>query len=242
VTPALEADITAQRGALALRAHLVVRDGPLVLVGPNGAGKTSLLLAILGIVRPTGGRVALGDAVLFDGAGGVNLAPEDRGIGYVPQGYGLFPHLTVRENLELALACRRAAPADRRQRRARAEELLADLELRHLSHRRPSTLSGGERQRVALARALASAPRALLLDEPLAALDIGARRQVRSFVASYLARLAVPAIVVTHDPADAGALGHQIAVMERGAIVQLGTMAELRAAPASAFVEALVEG
>jgi molybdate transport system ATP-binding protein len=192
----LDADITAQIGGLELRARLEVRDGPLVLVGPNGAGQTSLLLAILGIIRPSAGRIALG--------------------------------------------CR--GGAGRQQRRQRADQLLDELELRPVGARRPATLSGGERQRVALARALATEPRALLLDEPLAALDAGARRQVRSFVSSYLAKLDLPAIVVTHDLADAMALGRRIAVIERGQLVQTGTIDQLRAAPASAFVAALVAG
>ena len=129
-----------------------------------------------------------------------------------------------------------------RDRRVRADELLADLELRALAERRPSTLSGGESQKVALARALAADPRALLLDEPLAALDVGVRRQVRAFAAATLARLSVPALVVTHDLADAAALGARIAVLEGGTVKQIGTVDDLRAHPASPFVEELLHG
>ena len=111
----LEVDVSANIGTFALCARLDVAAGtPLALVGPNGAGKTSLLLAILGIVRPSAGRIALGDQLLFDGGAGVSLPPESRGIGYVPQNHALFPHMTVRQNVEFALACRARA------RRARA--------------------------------------------------------------------------------------------------------------------------
>jgi molybdate transport system ATP-binding protein len=237
----LEVDVTARIGAFALRAELAVGDGvPLALVGPNGAGKSSLLLAILGIVQPSDGRITLDGEVLYDAASGTSLPPEDRGLGYVPQNLALFPHMTVRRNIEFALACRDGAAGDPGHGRDRADQLLGDLELRALGDRRPSTLSGGERQRVALARALATGPRALLLDEPLAALDVAARVDVRSFVSSALARLAVPAIVVTHDLDDAAALGARIAVLERGRLAQVGTVDEIRARPASPFVEALV--
>jgi len=237
----LEVDVAAAIGSFALRARLDVPAGtPTALVGPNDAGKTSLLLATLGIVRPSAGRIALGGEILFDAAAGVSLPPERRGIGYVPQNHALFPHMTVRQNVEFALACRGGAGVPARDRRALAAELLGDMELGALADRRPPTLSGGESQRVALARALAAAPRALLLDEPLAALDVGVRRQVRGFVAATLARLDVPALVVTHDLADAAAIGARVAVLDGGKLVQVGTIEELRARPGSAFVEELV--
>jgi molybdate transport system ATP-binding protein len=239
----LAVDLRARVGAMTLELALSTAQAPLALAGPNGAGKTSLLLLILGVLRPDAGRVGLGDRVLFDAARGIDVPTEERRIGYVPQDYALFPHMTVVENLEFALACHdrdgahnRGSGPRRRARRDEAMALLADLEVSALAPRRPRTLSGGERQRVALARALAVAPEALLLDEPLAALDVGARRQVRAFLASYLTRLGLPAIVVTHDPTDAVALGERIAVVEAGRLVQVGTAAELRAAPASPFV------
>jgi molybdate transport system ATP-binding protein len=231
----LTVDVRATIGALPLAVSLATDGGPLIVVGPNGAGKTSALLLALGVLRPAAGRIVLDSDVLFDSATGTDVAAEDRRIGYLPQDYGLFPHLTAAANIEFALGCRGGARAGHRDR---ARALLADLEIGSLADRRPATLSGGERQRVALARALAIEPRALLLDEPLAALDVGARRAVRGFLAATLARLGLPAIVVTHDAADAVALGDRIAVIESGRLVQTGSLADLRAAPASPFVAA----
>jgi molybdate transport system ATP-binding protein len=205
-------------------------------VGPNGSGKTSLLKLILGVLRPERGRVVLDGEPLFDSESGLDLPIEGRRLGYVPQGFGLFPHLTVVENVEFGLngdPALASAPA----RRERALSLLAELEVGALAGRRPSVLSGGERQRVALARALGRRPRALLLDEPLAALDAGGRKRVRSFLAASLERLGLPAVIVTHDPRDAEALAGTIAVIEAGQLVQLGTLEELRAKPWSPFVE-----
>ena len=231
----LELDLEAAVGPLQLRVRLTLPPGPLALVGPNGAGKTSLLRALLGVLGPARGRVALDGAVLLDSSRGVNLPPEERRLGYLPQQFALFPHLSAVENVEFGMP--RAEGA--RDRRARALALLESLALAHLAQRRPGALSGGERQRVALARALAPGPRALLLDEPLAALDVGARRQVRDFLAERL--LTLPALIVTHDAADAEALAGRIAVLEGGALVQVGTAAELRAAPATRFVEELFQ-
>jgi molybdate transport system ATP-binding protein len=230
----LHIDVRGRIGTLPLAISLDIGAAPLAVVGPNGAGKTSVLLLALGLLRPESGRIRLGDQVLFDD--GVDVPAEDRRIGYLPQDYALFPHLTVAQNIEFALGCR--GTLGRAERRQRARALLGDLEVVALADRAPATLSGGERQRVALARALAIEPRALLLDEPLAALDVGARRAVRGFLAATLARLGLPAIVVTHDAADAVALGDRIAVLEAGRIVQTGTLADLRAAPASPFVAA----
>jgi molybdate transport system ATP-binding protein len=222
----LTIDVRGRIGALPLAIRLDTGTAPLAIVGPNGAGKTSALLLALGVLRPESGRISLGDQVLF--ADGVDVPAEDRRIGYLPQDYALFPHLTVARNIEFALGCR--GTLGRAERRERARALLGDLEIVALADRAPATLSGGERQRVALARALAI--------EPLAALDVGARRAVRGFLAATLARLGLPAIVVTHDAADAVALGDRIAVLEAGRIVQTGTLADLRAAPASPFVAA----
>ncbi|AUX42208.1 molybdenum ABC transporter ATPase [Sorangium cellulosum] len=235
----LEITVEARIGRLSLEAQLAAEDGPFVLVGPNGAGKTSLLLLVLGVLSPRRGRILLNGRALFDAERGTDLPPEERGLGYLPQNYGLFPHLSALENVEFALACR----DPRQPARARRDAALAALQglgVAELARRSPASLSGGERQRVALARALSARPAALLLDEPLAALDIGARRHVRSFVAGYLRELGLPALVVTHDLADAAAMGGRIAVLEAGRVVQVGSLAELRERPASPFVAEFV--
>ena len=193
-------------------------SGTLVVVGPNGAGKTTLLLALLGALKPKSGRVEVDGVSLFD------LPVEERRLGFLPQDYALFPHLTVEENVAFG-----GGPAR-----------LAELQLEPLRARKPATLSGGEKQRVALARALAVSPRALLLDEPLAALDVQSRRSVRAFLAAYLKQLALPTLVVTHDLEDAKALGGDLVVLEQGKVVQRGTFDELAARPATAFVEQFV--
>jgi molybdate transport system ATP-binding protein len=210
--------------------------GPTVIIGPNGSGKTSLLMMILGALSPAGGRVAVDGVVVFDRARGLDLPVERRGIGFLPQRDTLFPHLDVLENVGYGMA---AWP--RAERAGRARVALRELGADALAARRPDGLSGGEAQRVALARALAPAPRALLLDEPLAALDVGLRREVRSFLAAHLRRLAIPTLVVTHDRADAEAFEAEIVVMERGAIAQQGRLPELAARPATDFVRQFLD-
>lgn len=230
--------LVGQRGALELRAELTVPDGPLVLVGPNGAGKTSLLLMLLGVLLPARGRIQLGERPLFDAERGINVPVEARQLGYVPQDYALFPNLSVRQNIEFALGC--TPQWTRGELAERSRQVLAELGLSALAERRATALSGGEKQRVALARALSVRPHALLLDEPLAAFDVYARRETRAFLSRYLAELGLPTIVVTHDAADARALGRRIAVLEAGRLVQAGTWAELEARPASRFVAEFV--
>jgi molybdate transport system ATP-binding protein len=224
---ALEIDLRGRAGEMEILARLTLPNGALVLTGPNGAGKSSVLRMVLGFLRPAAGRVAVGGRVLFDSAAGIDLPPERRRLGYVPQHSALFPHLTVLDNVAFGLSGPR--------RRERALGVLESLEAAHLAGRSTAALSGGERQRVAVARALAPQPDALLLDEPLAALDAVARVQVREFLRARLAAMPIPALVVTHDPADA-AVGDRVVVLESGRIAQQGTLAELREAPASPFV------
>ncbi|HEX6764410.1 MAG TPA: ATP-binding cassette domain-containing protein [Polyangiaceae bacterium] len=235
----LEVSLRGGVGRLRIDVELDTAGGTLVLVGPNGAGKTGLLLMILGALEPDAGFVGVNGRVLFDSRGGVNVRLEDRELGYVPQDYALFPHLSVLENVEFVLQSR-TERMKRRAVRERALSILEDMEILALAGRPTHALSGGEKQRVALARALAARPSALLLDEPLAALDVGARRDVRAFLHSYLAELALPTILVTHDARDAAELGHRVAVLEGGRISQVGAWNELRARPATPFVEELV--
>ena len=195
----------------------------LALVGPSGAGKSSVLRSIAGLLRPERGRVALGEAVWLDTDAGVDLPPERRSVGLVFQEYALFPHLDVRRNVGFG-------------GRERVDELLERFRISHLSGARPGDLSGGERQRVALARALARDPAVLLLDEPLSALDAHTRAIVRGELAELLGELRLPTLLVTHDFEDAAALADRVGVIVDGRVLQLGTAAELLAAPADAFV------
>jgi molybdate transport system ATP-binding protein len=239
--PLLEFDVRGRVGALAIEVALQLGPGRLLLAGPNGAGKTSVLGLLLGTLPATGGRIAASGRVLYDAGQGIDLPPEERGLGYVPQQYALFPQHTVLGNVAFGLSCQRPR-RPRAQIEARARALLEALEIAHLEDRYPRTLSAGERQRVALARALAPEPRALLLDEPLAALDTSLRAKVRRVLADRLAALSLPALVVTHDPADAAALGERIAILEQGRIVQQGSLEDLIARPATPFAAGFAAG
>jgi molybdate transport system ATP-binding protein len=234
---ALEVDVRGTVGPLALAVAFRTSEAPLVVVGPNGAGKTSLLMMILGATAPTSGRVALDGSTLFDGAERVDVPVERRGIGFLPQRYALFPHLDALDNVAYGID----APT-RAERRARATRALEELDVAALAQRRTGELSAGEAQRVALARALAHRPRALVLDEPLAALDVASRRDVRRFLAERLRAWRLPTVVVTHDLADAEALDGDVLVLERGTVSQTGRLDELARAPRTAFVRELVTG
>jgi len=219
-------------GAVALDVELEVGAGEcLALAGPSGAGKTSVLRAVAGLLRPEHGRVACGEQVWLDTAAGVELAPERRRCGCVFQDYALFGHLSAWRNVAYGLR-----GMGRAQRRAEALALLERFGVAARADERPGRLSGGERQRVALARALAVRPRALLLDEPLAALDARSAASAARELVGVLRELQVPAVLVTHDFAEAALLGDVVAVLDAGRIVQRGRAAELTAAPASAFV------
>jgi molybdate transport system ATP-binding protein len=221
-----------RRGALTLDVELeVARGGCLALAGPSGAGKTSVLRIVAGLLRPDAGRVRFGDDPWLDTDRGVDRAPEDRRCGVVFQEYALFGHLSAWRNV--AYGVRGVARAERRRR---AHELLERFGLGGRGDARPGQLSGGERQRVALARALAPDPAVLLLDEPLAALDSRTRATASRELGEVLARLEIPALLVTHSFEEAALLGDRVAVLEAGSIVQEGSAAELASAPASTVV------
>jgi molybdate transport system ATP-binding protein len=213
----------------------LAEDRVTVLFGPSGAGKTTLLRALAGLERPDAGRIAFGEETWFDAARGIDLPPQARKVGLLFQEYALFPHLSVAGNVGFGLAGR-----PREERRARIEELAASFGIADLLARRPAELSGGQRQRVALARALAPCPRLLLLDEPLSALDSPTREALREELRSLLDRSGVPAVVVTHDRAEALALGHRLAVLVDGVIRQVGPVERVFAAPADAEVARVV--
>ncbi len=173
--------------------------------------------------------MALGDETWFDAAKSIDLRPEERSVGFLFQGYALFPHLSVADNVAFG-------------GRRRAGELLERFGVSHLAEARPTELSGGERQRVALARALAREPRVLLLDEPLSALDAETGATVRAELAALLAELSLPTLLVTHDFEDAATLGDRVGVLVEGRVRQLGSAAELVSAPADPFVARLAGG
>jgi molybdate transport system ATP-binding protein len=237
--PGLRARLCAQIGPLAIDAELDTGPGTLVLIGPNGAGKTSLLSLLLGTMPSHHARIQVGNEVLLDTDARLDVPVERRRLGYVPQTYALFPHLSVRENVAFAVRSAVVTP-DAAQTDERVDTALRALGISELGPRMTHNLSGGERQRVALARALSIEPRALLLDEPLAALDVHARDRVRAFLSETLKRLALPTIVVTHDAADARVLGQRITVLEAGRVTQTGAWDELALEPASAFVRQFV--
>jgi molybdate transport system ATP-binding protein len=226
-------------GELTLNVALQVGDEPVAIIGPNGCGKSTLLLTILGIRTPARGRITLMDELLFDAEKDVDRPTEERRMAYLPQDFGLFPFMTALENVEFAMTCQRS-PSTRRERRDSASACLDRFGIAHLSARKPHQLSGGERQRVALARAISTQPRALLLDEPTASLDVGARTEIRTLLADSIRALAIPVLLVTHDIGDIRALAGRIAVMESGRLVAHMSLAEAQATPPNAFAAQLL--
>lgn len=227
-----------QRGALALQFDLDVAAGEtLALVGPNGAGKSTCVQLLAGLLPLASGTLQLGAQVFDAPAAGTFVLPEARAVGYLPQQPLLFPHLSVRDNVAYGL---RARGTDATTARQRAEQWLERVGLAGFAARRPAELSGGEAQRVALARALATEPRLLLLDEPLAAIDASGRLALRQELQRHLATFAGPRLVVTHDAQDAFVLGDRIAVLEGGRIVQVGTSTEITSQPRTPYVADLI--
>ena len=234
----LDASIQLTLGPLNLEMELAIDEGEVVaLLGPNGSGKTTLLRAIAGLVPFKSGRVHLDGKVLEDTATNQYVPTERRPIGFVFQDYLLFPHLNVLDNVAFGLRSRgtpRAAAAEK------AVQWLDRVGLGTYARAKPAELSGGQRQRVALARALAPDPRLLLLDEPLSALDVTTRAEVRRDLKHHLASFHGIRLVVTHDPLEAVALADRLIVMEKGRLVQTGTPSEVTERPRSQYVADLV--
>jgi molybdate transport system ATP-binding protein len=189
-----------------LRVDVRLEGAVTAVMGPSGAGKTSLLETLAGLRRAARGRIAVDSEVLLDSARGVRLPPERRRVGYVPQGAALFPHMTVRENVRFGA-------------RGDTASVLELLDLGALAARHPASLSGGEKQRVALARALASTPRLLLLDEPLASLDVALRDRILPYLSRVQREWDIPVVYVTHNVGEAVALATEVLLLRDGAVV-----------------------
>ena len=227
-----------RRGSFTLQVDLAVAPGEvLAILGPNGAGKSSLLRSIAGLAPLTSGRLVLDGRPMDEPAAGVHLPPERRPVAVVFQDYRLFPHLSVLDNAAFAP---RSAGAGKAPSRQSGQQYLDQLGIGELADRRPAQISGGQAQRVALARALASRPTALLMDEPLAALDSRTRLETRSALRRYLADFAGPVIVVTHDPVDALALADRIVVLEDGRVVQDGRPSDVASRPRTQYLARLM--
>ncbi|MPZ70044.1 MAG: ATP-binding cassette domain-containing protein [Actinobacteria bacterium] len=231
----LSADMRIDLDGSSVEARLEVAAGEIVvLLGPNGAGKTTLLRGIAGSLGPCGDVAVEGRAM--DGPR-TFVRTEDRRIGMVFQDLLLFPHMTVERNITFAARSSGATMAGARER---AAAIIESFELGALAGSHPRSISGGERQRVALARAFAGRPKALLLDEPFAALDAASRVEIRTMVARHLRTFAGPTILVTHDPLEALVLADRVVVLENGRVVQAGTPDDLRSRPRSAYVASVV--
>jgi molybdate transport system ATP-binding protein len=231
-TRGLDARLVVDRGSFRLDVAVTAAPGDVVaLLGPNGAGKTTALRALAGLTPLTGGHLRL------DGADLDRVPPESRPVGVVFQDYLLFPHLSALDNVAFGPRCHGAGKAEAR---AQAAAWLERMGIAEHAASKPRRLSGGQAQRVALARALATGPRLLLLDEPLAALDARTRLEVRAQLRRHLAGFEAVAVLVTHDPLDAMVLADRLVVVEHGRVVQEGTPAEIARRPRTDYVAQLV--
>jgi multiple sugar transport system ATP-binding protein len=207
---------------------IAVKKGELmVVVGPSGCGKSTTLRIVAGLEEADGGEVRIGGRSMR------GVAPQDRDVAMVFQGYALYPQMTVRENIEFPLKMRKTAPAERRRR---ADEAAAMLRLEPLMDRLPAELSGGERQRVAMGRAIVRKPRVFLFDEPLSNLDAALRQDLRIEIGALVRELGATAIYVTHDQVEAMTLADRICVMQKGNVLQIAPPREIYERPATSFV------
>jgi molybdate transport system ATP-binding protein len=210
----IELDLALPLASFRLQVSARLGSDAVAVLGPSGAGKTSLLECVAGLRRGAAGRIALDGDILLDSARGVRLPPERRRIGYVPQDACLFPHLDVRQNVRFGMR-----PASRG---GLFDEAVAILEIEPHLGRYPSTLSGGERQRAALARAIATEPRLLLLDEPLAAVDVELRERILPYLLRVRDTLRIPFLYVTHNTGEAAAVTSEALLLRRGAVSSQG--------------------
>jgi len=217
---------TGNDGRLTVEAQFSVGNGFTILFGPSGAGKTTILDCVAGLRQPDSGRIAIDGIVLFDSEQRVSIPTRHRNIGYLFQTLALFPHMTVRQNIEYGLAER-----DESERQARSSEIAKSFGIAALLDRRPGKISGGERQRVALARALVTRPKALLLDEPMSALDRSTKSRILDDLRKWNESRAVPILYVTHEREEVYALGDRVLVLEAGKIAADGTPHEVLSRP-----------
>jgi molybdate transport system ATP-binding protein len=217
-----------------LDVDLSIAAGFTIVFGASGAGKTTLLDCIAGLRTPDSGRIALAEDVLYDSGAGVNRQANRRSVGYLLQSLALFPHMTVRENIDYGL--HGLAPSERG---GRCDEILQSFRVERLAQRRPDELSGGERQRTALARTLVRRPRALLLDEPLTALDAKTKSQIIDDLRVWNSRHRIPILYVTHQREEVFALGERVIAMQAGKITAQGTAHEVLHRPESETVAQL---
>jgi molybdate transport system ATP-binding protein len=226
---------SAESGAFRLDVDFHAAAGITVLFGPSGSGKTLTLESIAGFVRPDAGRIVLEDRVLFDSDQRILIPPQQRRCGYVFQNYALFPHMSLRQNLEFAVP-----HLDRRERDLRVDRMLEQFRLQDFAGRKPHAVSGGQRQRCSIARSLIGEPALLLLDEPAQGLDAPLRIELYSVLRQVRRDFKTPVLLVTHDLAECFELGEEMFVMDNGRIVQRGAPAEVLASPASAEVARLL--
>ena len=220
----LRLDFTVRRAGFALRVDTTIDAGRTVaVIGANGAGKTTLLESIAGLVAVDEGRIVVDDRVLDSVDDDTFVAPERRDIGVMFQDYLLFDHLSMLENVAFGPRARGVRKAEARER---AREMIASVGLSHLVDRRPPELSGGQRQRAALLRALATRPRLLLLDEPLAAIDSAARAELRASLVERIDEFDGITLVVTHDASDVAAMAERVIVLDSGNVVWDGPVTD----------------
>jgi len=220
----LRLDFTVRRAGFALRVDTTIDAGRTVaVIGANGAGKTTLLKSIAGLVAVDEGRIIVDNGVLDAADDDTFVAPERRDVGVMFQDYLLFDHLSMLENVAFGPRARGVRKAEARER---AREMIASVGLSHLVDRRPPELSGGQRQRVALLRALATRPRVLLLDEPLAAIDSAARAELRASLVERIAEFDGITLVVTHDASDVAAMAERVIVLDSGNVVWDGPVTD----------------
>jgi molybdate transport system ATP-binding protein len=214
------------RGAFQLDVDFSIPPGITILFGPSGAGKSTLLDCIAGLIVPDEGQITIASENVFDSATHLDLPAQNRHLGYLFQSPALFPHLTAQQNIEYGIA-----HLPNSQRAAAVSEILKLFRLANLASRKPAELSGGEAQRVALARALVTNPRALLLDEPLSALDVELKNSIIADLRAWNSAHRIPILYVTHDRAEVDALGERVITMDCGKIVQQGVPREVLDAP-----------